>query len=108
MNRMQLITNGIVKENPVLVLLLLLVRRGLGLGFEGPQGFLMDAAGRLTHSTSPDVVTPFVNVGFGIMAPRVLEGAGYGIIDGCGGPGGPEEIAKAFQKEGWPTVPAIL
>ena len=54
-------------------LLLLLVRRGHGIGFEGPQGFFMDDAGRLTHSTSPDVVTPFANVGFGIMAPQALD-----------------------------------
>jgi len=56
-------------------LLLLLVARGRGLGFEGPQGFLMDASGRPTHSASPDVVTPFANVGFGIMKPQILDGA---------------------------------
>ena len=56
-------------------LLLLLVARGRGLGFEGPQGFLMDDAGRLTHSASPDVVTPFANVGFGIMKPQILDAA---------------------------------
>jgi len=55
-------------------LLLLLVRRGHGIGFEGPQGFLMDEAGRLTHSASPDVVTPFANVGFGILKPQILDG----------------------------------
>ena len=55
-------------------LLLLLVRRGHGIGFEGPQGFLMDEAGRLTHSTSLDVVTPFANVGFGILKPQILDG----------------------------------
>lgn len=54
-------------------LLLLLVPRGHGIGFEGPQGFFMNAEGRLTHSTSPDVVTPFANVGFGIMKPQVLD-----------------------------------
>jgi MurNAc alpha-1-phosphate uridylyltransferase len=54
-------------------LLLLLVPRGHGLGFEGPQGFLRDAAGRLTHSVSPEVVTPFANVGFGIMKPQILD-----------------------------------
>ena len=54
-------------------LLLLLVRRGHGIGFEGPQGFIMDADGRLTHSTSPDVVTPFANVGFGILSPQALD-----------------------------------
>jgi len=61
--------------NPQLMdLLLLIVRRGHGIGFEGPQGFLMDEAGRLTHSASPDVVTPFANVGFGILKPQVLDG----------------------------------
>jgi MurNAc alpha-1-phosphate uridylyltransferase len=55
-------------------LLLLLVARGNGLGFEGPQGFLMDPAGRLTHSVSPDIVTPFANVGFGILKPQILDG----------------------------------
>lgn len=54
-------------------LLLLLVSRGRGIGFEGPQGFLMDAEGRLTHSVSPDVVTPLANVGFGVMKPQILD-----------------------------------
>jgi MurNAc alpha-1-phosphate uridylyltransferase len=64
-------------------LLLLLVARGNGIGFEGPQGFLMDGEGRLTHSASPDVVTPFANVGFGILKPQVLDGqaqAAFSII----------------------------
>ena len=56
-------------------LLLLLVTRGNGIGFEGPQGFLMDAEGRLTHSARADVVTPFANVGFGILKPQILDGA---------------------------------
>ena len=55
-------------------LLLLLVARGNGSGFEGPQGFLMDDEGRLTHSISPNVVTPFANVGFGILKPQILDG----------------------------------
>jgi MurNAc alpha-1-phosphate uridylyltransferase len=54
-------------------LLLLLVTRGRGIGFEGPQGFIMDDQGRLTHSASPEVVTPFANVGFGIMKPQILD-----------------------------------
>jgi len=57
----------------VMDLLLMVVRRGHGIGFEGPQGFFMDEAGRLTHSTSPDVVTPFANVGVGILKPEVLD-----------------------------------
>jgi len=56
-------------------LLLLLVSRGRGVGFEGPQGFLMDAEGRLTHSASPDIVTPLANVGFGVMKPQILDGS---------------------------------
>jgi MurNAc alpha-1-phosphate uridylyltransferase len=55
-------------------LLLLLVKRGQGLGFEGPQGFMMDPEGRLTHSTSARVTTPFANVGFGILKPQILDG----------------------------------
>lgn len=31
--------------------------------------------------------------------PRVLEGAGYGIIEDCGGPGGLEELAKAYRRK---------
>ncbi|MGH6963711.1 MAG: nucleotidyltransferase family protein [Phenylobacterium sp.] len=58
----------------VMDMLLLLVRRGHGIGFEGPQGFLMDEAGRLTHSTATDVLTPFANVGFGILKPQILDG----------------------------------
>lgn len=54
-------------------ILLLLVRRGNGIGFEGPQGFFRDEAGRLTHSTAPEPPTPFANVGFAIMNPAVLD-----------------------------------
>ncbi len=64
-------------------LLLLLVARGNGIGFEGPQGFLMDEAGRLTHSASHDVITPFANVGFGILKPQTLDGqrdAAFSIV----------------------------
>lgn len=64
-------------------LLLLLVARGNGIGFEGPQGFLMDEEGRLTHSTSPSVLTPFANVGFGILKPQILDGqseAAFSIV----------------------------
>lgn len=31
--------------------------------------------------------------------PRVLDGAGYGIIEDCGGTGGLEDLAKAFKKK---------
>jgi MurNAc alpha-1-phosphate uridylyltransferase len=61
-------------------ILYLLARRGQGIGFEGPQGFFMDEAGRLTHSVSPDVVTPYANIGFGILNPRVLDDAPAGAF----------------------------
>lgn len=55
-------------------LCLLLVRRGHGIGFEGPQGFFRDEAGRLTHSADPKPPTPYANVGFQIMKPQILDG----------------------------------
>lgn len=61
-------------------ILLLLVKRGQGIGFEGPRGFFMDAEGRLTHSASDDVETPFVNVGFAILKPEILDGEGDGAF----------------------------
>lgn len=64
-------------------ILLLLVRRGHGIGFEGPQGFLMDSGGRLTHSTAPEPPTPFANVGFAIIKPQVLDaepGPAFSIV----------------------------
>ena len=54
-------------------MLLLLVPRGQGIGFEGPQGFFRDAAGRLTHATAPNPPTPFANIGFAILDPTVLD-----------------------------------
>ena len=54
-------------------ILLLLVKRGQGIGFEGPQGFLRDDAGRLTHSTDPASPTPFANMGIAILKPQVLD-----------------------------------
>jgi N-acetyl-alpha-D-muramate 1-phosphate uridylyltransferase len=61
-------------------LCMLLVRRGQGIGFEGPQGFFRDDAGRLTHSTAPEPPTPFANIGFGIMKPQILDGEGDGAF----------------------------
>jgi MurNAc alpha-1-phosphate uridylyltransferase len=54
-------------------ILLLLVKRGQGIGFEGPQGFFRDDAGRLTHSVAPDPPTPFANIGFAILKPEILD-----------------------------------
>jgi MurNAc alpha-1-phosphate uridylyltransferase len=60
--------------NPELMdLCLLLVRRGNGIGFEGPQGFFRDEAGRLTHSAEPEPPTPYANVGFQILKPQILD-----------------------------------
>lgn len=57
----------------VMDILLLLVKRGQGIGFEGPQGFFRDEAGRLTHSAAAAPPTPFANVGFAILKPQVLD-----------------------------------
>ena len=61
-------------------ILLLLVKRGQGIGFEGPQGFLRDGAGRLTHSTDPTSPTPFVNMGIAIFKPDALDDAPDGAF----------------------------
>jgi N-acetyl-alpha-D-muramate 1-phosphate uridylyltransferase len=61
-------------------ILLLLVKRGQGIGFEGPQGFFRDAAGRLTHSTAPEPPTPFANVGIAILKPQLLDGQPAGAF----------------------------
>ena len=53
-------------------MLLLLVPKGQGIGFEGPRGFFMDADGRLTHSADDTNPAPFANVGFQIMKPELL------------------------------------
>jgi MurNAc alpha-1-phosphate uridylyltransferase len=60
--------------------LLLLVRRGHGIGFEGPQGFFRDDAGRLTHSTAAEPPTPFANVGFAILQPAILDNEAAGAF----------------------------
>lgn len=54
-------------------ILLLLVPRGQGIGFEGPRGFFMDEAGRLTHSAEPEPPTPYAYVGFAILKPQLLD-----------------------------------
>ena len=57
----------------IMDLCLLLVRRGHGIGFEGPRGFFMDEAGRVTHSAEPEPPTPYANVGFQILKPRLVD-----------------------------------
>lgn len=54
-------------------ILLLLVPRGQGIGFEGPQGFFRDAEGRLTHSVAREPPTPYANIGFAILNPAILD-----------------------------------
>ena len=55
-------------------LLVLMVPRGHGIGFEGPRGFFRDAAGRITHSADDANPAPFANIGFQIMKPELLAG----------------------------------
>ena len=43
-------------------------------GYGRPEGFLRDAAGRLTHSNNPDPLPPYNNIGFQILKPGVLGG----------------------------------
>lgn len=61
-------------------MLLLLTRRGRGIGFEGPRGFLMDADGRLAHSADDAQPAPFANVGFQILKPEILDGEPEGAF----------------------------
>ena len=61
-------------------MLLLLTRRGQGIGFEGPRGFLMDADGRLAHSADDAQPAPFANVGFQILKPEILDGEPEGAF----------------------------
>ena len=53
---------------------ILLAARADTYGYERPEGFLRDAAGRLTHSNSPDPLPPYNNIGFQIIKPSVLGG----------------------------------
>ena len=52
----------------------LLAPRERTTGFERPEGFLRDAAGRLTHSNSPDPPPPYNNIGVQIIDPSILDG----------------------------------
>ncbi len=53
-------------------LLVLLVPKGQGIGFEGPRGFFMDEDGRITHSADDANPAPLANVGFQIMKPNLM------------------------------------
>lgn len=54
----------------------LLAPRDACYGYGRPEGFLMDAAGRLTHSNSPDPLPPYNNIGVQILKPEVAAGEG--------------------------------
>ena len=57
----------------VMDMLLLLVPKGQGIGFEGPRGFFLAEDGRITHSADDANPAPFANVGFQIMQPHLLR-----------------------------------
>ena len=61
-------------------MLLLLVPRGQGIGFEGPRGFFMDGVGRITQSADDARPAPFANVGVQIMKPQLLDQAQNGVF----------------------------
>ena len=54
-------------------LLVLLVPRERGIGLEGPRGFRMDEAGRITHMADDSNPAPLANIGFQIMKPQLLD-----------------------------------
>jgi len=53
-------------------LCILLAARADTYGYDRPEGFLRDEAGRLTHSNSPNPLPPYNNIGFQILKPQVL------------------------------------
>jgi len=61
-------------------LLVLLVEKGRGIGFEGPRGFFLEADGRIRHSADETRPAPFANVGFQIMKPQILDGSQEGAF----------------------------
>jgi N-acetyl-alpha-D-muramate 1-phosphate uridylyltransferase len=52
---------------------ILLAPRERTYGYERPEGFVRDEAGRLTHSNSIDPLPPYNNIGFQIMKPEVVR-----------------------------------
>ena len=53
---------------------ILLAPRARTTGFERPEGFVMDAEGRLTHSNSTNPLPPYNNIGVQIMKPQLVTG----------------------------------
>jgi MurNAc alpha-1-phosphate uridylyltransferase len=61
--------------NPDLMdILILLAPRAATYGYERPEGFIRDDAGRLTHANNPNPPPPYNNIGFQILKPSVLDG----------------------------------
>ena len=60
----------------------LLATRDRSTGFDRPEGFLRDEAGRLTHSNSTDPLPPYNNIGVQILKPSILDGqpASFSIV----------------------------
>ena len=58
----------------IMDLCILLAARADTYGYERPEGFLRDEAGRLTHSNNPDPLPPYNNIGFQILKPKLLDG----------------------------------
>ena len=56
----------------VMDICILLAARTDCYGYERPEGFLRDDAGRLEHSNNPDPLPPYNNIGFQILKPQVL------------------------------------
>jgi MurNAc alpha-1-phosphate uridylyltransferase len=54
----------------------LLAPRARTTGFERPEGFVRDEAGRLTHSNAADPPPPYNNIGVQILKPAILDGLG--------------------------------
>ncbi len=54
----------------------LLAARERSIGFDRPEGFERDAAGRLTHSNATDPMPPFVNIGVQVLKPAIVAGEG--------------------------------
>lgn len=67
--------------NPeIMDILILLAPRAATYGYERPEGFVRDAAGRLTHSNSVDPLPPYNNIGIQIIKPQVLDGQPAGAF----------------------------
>jgi MurNAc alpha-1-phosphate uridylyltransferase len=56
----------------VMDICILLAPRDRSYGFERPEGFLRDEAGRLTHSNNPNPPPPFNNIGVQILKPALV------------------------------------